>query len=124
MSEQRHQFRINTDRQILIELSDGSQVHARMINLSGGGVGIVYAETADIGARLQLVLPLSYNETHVDLKVTGVVRDVHLRQGRYFIGIEFCDLTEPQQQTLAKFIKFKETHRASSPGVMVNYRNN
>jgi len=123
MNEQRHPFQCNTDRQILIELSDGSHVHARMINISGNGVGIIYAETADIGARLHLVLPLSYDETHVDLKLTGVVRDVHLRQGRYFIGIEFCDLTESQQLPLAKFLKFKEAHRASSPGVMASYRN-
>lgn len=121
--EQRRELRASTDRNILIKLSDGSQVQARMINLSGGGVGICYPAPADVGTRLNLILPLGYDKQQHLVAISGTVRHSHLRNGMYFIGIEFNELAEEQKLHLAKFLKHKETHRASQHGMVVSYRN-
>lgn len=110
-TEARQEGRINTDRIIILQLSDGSSVQAQMVNLSIQGVGVCYPAEGDIGTHLTVVLPLSYGNEQQVVMVEGVIRHQHLRSNTYYFGIEFNELSNEQRIHILGFLKFKANTR-------------
>lgn len=102
------------NRGVRIYLSDGSNVNAKIINISVAGVGIVYDMPAEMGAKLGLEFSLiGDNKDTVTLRVHAMVRHNHLKDNRYYIGMQFLDLDENSRDLIEMFVKERSVHNLS-----------
>ena len=90
--ERRKKLRAAITRPVIIYLSNGSKVHAYIIDLAENGIAIKTAMPAGIGAELtfKFSFPLK-NQTH-DFVVKGKVIYCHLRADKYVSGIQFINM--------------------------------
>lgn len=107
----RQDGRIDTDRIIILRLSDGTNVQAQMINLSLQGAGICYPVSAEIGTQLTLVLPLTYGDEQYVVMTDGVIRHRHLRHNMFYFGVEFTALSNEHRIQILEFLKTKASTR-------------
>ena len=121
MSEQRNQIRVNLDRAIVIKLSNGKSIRARLINLSMGGLAIRYPAAGEIGAELGLIFQIPEHEDTITIRTTGIVRHSHVHHEDFVTGIEFIQLSEEDTKHIANFIKTKLGSRQPS-GFAVSHR--
>ena len=110
MTEQRKHDRIFLDRAISIKLSNGQIAKARLVNLSTGGLGIVYPVPAEIGSTLGLhfQLPNKDNEP-VTIHCKGIARHTHVHNNEYLSGFEFSQISEEDRNIISQFVQRKRT---------------
>lgn len=121
MSEQRKQARVNVDRPIVIKLSNGDSIKARMINLSIGGLAIRYPAAGETGAKLGLLFQITAQQETVTINTKGIVRHSHVHHEDFITGIEFIALSEEDAKHIANFINSKLGTRQPS-GFVVSHR--
>lgn len=122
MSEHRVAPRTPMDRPIILHLSDGETVRAHLINLSVGGVGVVYPAPAPKGAKFGVSFQISTRDGPYNITAKGVVQHCHIRGTDYAIGIEFTEISEDLKKTIAQYVEYKRTNNAAAPGFMVSHR--
>ena len=121
MNGQRKQFRVNVDRAIVIKLSSGKTIQARLINLSTGGLAIRYPAAGEIGAELGLIFQLPEENSLATINTSGIVRHSHVYHEDFITGIEFTQLNEADTQRIAKFLNARLGSRQPS-GFVVSHR--
>ena len=105
MKEKRRHTRVSVNRPIAITLTDGSTITARIINLSVGGVGIIYAAPAESGSVLEVSFNLPYNGKVYPLKLKATVVHSHLTNDEYYTGFEFVNIDEESRQLLEGYVR-------------------
>jgi len=92
VEERRKKLRATITRPVIIYLSDGSKVHAYIVDLAENGIAIKTAIPAGVGAQLifKFSFPLK-NQTH-DFTIKGKVIYSHLRADKYVSGIQFVNM--------------------------------
>lgn len=110
MSGQRDHDRVFLDRAIAVQLSSGKIIQARLVNLSAGGLGILYPAPAELGSTLGLhfVLPDKDNEP-VTIHCTGIVRHTHVHHEFFLSGFEFSEISEQDRALINQFINRKRS---------------
>lgn len=108
MSGQRSHDRVFLDRAIAVQLSSGKIIQARLVNLSAGGLGILYPAPAEPGSTLGLhfQLPDNNNET-VTIHCKGIVRHTHVHHEYFLSGFEFKDISEQDRAVIIQFMNRK-----------------
>lgn len=120
MNEQRREIRVNMERSIVVKLSSGQVIRARLVNLSTGGLALRYPAPAEIGAQLDLQFQLPGSETPATLSIKGIVRHCHVHREDFITGIQFVELDEEVKIIISRFIESKiSTH---TNGVLVSHR--
>ena len=109
---QHRQDRVKVDRPILLKLSNGWVVKARICNLSPGGLALLYPAPAELGATLGLrfQLPDKQNDP-VDIICHGIVRNCHIYQTQFVTGLEFKNIGEYEKDILFQFINQKRSRQ-------------
>jgi hypothetical protein len=107
MLERRIFHRISVDHIVNIKLSDGSNVKAKIINLSERGLAIIYGASAQIGDVLALTFSLSYQDITHDVIINGIVRHSYFKGSNYRIGLEFQDFDDKTLKSIRSFIHYK-----------------
>jgi c-di-GMP-binding flagellar brake protein YcgR len=107
MINRRKSDRISVDRSVQIKLSDDKVVHARMINISEGGLAIRYGASAQVGAVLQLQFTIPADDIITDITTKAKVTHHHFTQYGYYIGMEFVELSEESSDAIRTFIRSK-----------------
>ena len=118
---QRNQFRANVDRAIVIKLSNGKSIQARLINLSTSGLAIRYPAAGEIGAELGLIFQLPEENNLVTICSKGIVRHSHVFHEDFITGIEFLNLNEADTQRIAKFLNARLGTKHPT-GIVVSHR--
>ena len=121
MNGQRKLFRANVDRAIVVKLSSGKSIQARLINLSTGGLAIRYPAAGEIGAELGLIFQLPEENHLVTISIKGIVRHSHVYHEDFITGIEFMNLNEADTQHIAKFLNARLSSKKPT-GFVVNHR--
>lgn len=100
--------RISIDRPILLQLSSGITVKARIRNISAGGISVLYPAPAEMNAVLKLhfQLPDRHNEPNT-IHCQGIVRDCHISQLQFTTCLEFSGLDEQDKSVVEDFIHMK-----------------
>ncbi len=109
VDERRTFDRVSVDRTISIQLSDGSSVKARMINISEKGLAILYGASAQVGAVLSLRFALSYKSVVHDISIKGTVKHSFFKGTSYCIGLVFKDPDEKSLENIRSFIQYKQS---------------
>lgn len=107
MKELRTSHRISVDRMVNIKLSDGSNIKAKMINLSERGLAIIFGAAAQIGDVLSLEFSLSYQDINHDVSLKGIVRHSYFKGSNYCIGLEFQNSDDKTLKSIRSFIHYK-----------------
>lgn len=97
-------------------------VDAAIVDLSGGGLGLLADSSVPSGAHLRISFPLPMNEGR--LEVDGNVMISRMRPGRdrrertrYQLGVRFENLTRPDQERLVRAIhRFQIEQRRRAQG--------
>ena len=118
---QRKSVRVNVDRAIVIKLSSGSHIQARLINLSLGGLAIRYPAPGEIGAELGLLFQLPEEKSLATINTKGLVRHSHIYHEDFITGIEFVALSEEHATLIAKFLNARMSSRQPT-GFVVSHR--
>lgn len=121
MNGQRKQARINLDRAIIVKLTNGSSIQARLVNLSLGGLAIRYPAAGEPGAELGLIFQLPEENSLATISTKGVVRHYHVHHEDFITGIEFTALKEEDTQRIAKFLNTRLGNRQPN-GLVVSHR--
>lgn len=121
MSEQRIQTRARLDRAIVIKLSSGETIHARMVNLSLSGLAICYPAPGEVGAELGLYFQLPDKDKPVTIHVKGIVRHSHIYHEDFITGIEFIQLKEEDSKHISNFLSTKASPKQPA-GFVVHHR--
>ena len=108
------------DRNIVVTLSSGRAIQARLVNLSTGGLALRYPAPGEIGAQLSLQFQLPSNEAPATLAVKGIVRHCHVHHEDFITGIQFVELDEQANTAINRFIESKKSTRTS--GILVSHR--
>lgn len=108
MTEQRRHNRIVLDRAISIKLSSGQLIHARLVNLSTSGVGVLYPAPAEIGSTLGLHFQLpGEGGSLVTIHCTGTVCHTYVHGQDFFSGFKFAQIREEDLNVIKEFIHRK-----------------
>lgn len=121
-AEQRKEVRVNTDRTITVTLSSGQRIHARLVNLSIGGLAIRYPAPGEIGAQLGLMFQLPGADDLTTITVQGIVRHSHVYHEDFITGVEFSGLAEESLNIISRFIETRRENKGGS-GLRVSHRN-
>ena len=105
MREHRKFVRLSVNRPLQITSASGTKLTAKLENVSTGGAGILSPVDAEVGAVLELRFTLLVSDKNHDFVVKGTVRHSHLKQNRYFLGIEFLGLDQQNLDFLESFTK-------------------
>ena len=108
MQELRKHTRVNLDRAILIQLSNGDVVQARLADLSVGGLGVLYPAPAEVGSVLALHFQIPDDQDQpVTIRCQGIVRHVRVRGTNFISGFEFNQISDADRRVIALFINRK-----------------
>lgn len=121
MSEQRIQTRVKLDRDIVVKLSSGETIHARMINLSLNGLAICYPAPGEAGAELGLYFQLPDKDKSAIIHVKGIVRHSHIYHEDFITGIEFIQLKDEDSKIISNFLSSKAGSKQPS-GFVIHHR--
>ena len=121
MNGQRKQLRVTLDRAIVVKLSNGESIQARLVNLSMGGLAIRYPAAGEIGAELGLIFQLPDEDALATISTRGIVRHCHVHHQDFITGIEFIQLAEADSRRIAKFISARLGSRQPN-GFTVGHR--
>jgi len=103
--ERRIYKRASVNRGVKISLSDGSAVHAKIVNISVAGIGIIYDMPAEMNAKLGLEFTLLRDDTEtVYVKLQSIVRHTHLANNRYYIGLQFLNVPAETEELINNFV--------------------
>lgn len=90
---------------VKIHLSDGSYVHAKIVNISVAGVGLIYDMPAEMNAKLGLEFNILSEDRDVTaIKLQSIVRHTHLANNRYYIGLQFLNVPEETESLINTFV--------------------
>ncbi len=112
--ENRDHTRINLKRKIFITLSSGEMVEAVMVNISNGGVGIVYANSSIIGTKLKILFSVPSRESPIPVSSTVTVVHIHISNDQFHIGLEFDDMRIIDKEVISKYIEQRLTQMNKS----------
>lgn len=100
--------RIDIDRPILLQLSNGMTVKARINNISPGGLAILHPAPGELNAVLGLYfqLPDKHNEP-VTIQCKGIVRNSYISNSQYITGLEFRNISDYDMQIVENFVNMK-----------------
>lgn len=101
--------RVSLTRPVRIRTSSGAVVHARMVNISQGGVAVLYESPAEIGATLELAFSLPVRGREVDFHERCVALYNYLSSGGYIIGFQFAAPAAEAVENLREFIAYKRS---------------
>lgn len=118
---QRKQVRVNLDRAIIVKLTNGTSIQARLVNLSMGGLAIRYPAAGELGAELGLIFQLPQENSLATISTKGIVRHCHVHHEDFITGVEFSALSEEDTQRIAKFLSTRLGNRQPS-GLFVSHR--
>jgi len=106
------QDRVLVDRPVLLKLSSGWIVKARIRNLSTTGLALQYPAPAELGAVLGLrfQLPDKFSDP-IDIICEGIVRNCHIYNTEFVTGLEFRHIGEYEKDILRQFISHKQTRQ-------------
>lgn len=108
-SDTRRYPRVPVTRPVRIRTSGGSLVQARLVNISEGGVGVLYESPAEIGAVLELNFSLVVRGREVEFQERCVARYNYLSGNGYIIGFQFADLGAEAAENLREFVAYKRS---------------
>ena len=105
-SERRAANRVDTDGQLPGQLA--LDLETDVLQMSGGGMMVETPMPLAIGSKHQFTVGIEKEE----MELSGVVRNCqpHPPSGPpkvYRVGLEFCDLSEHQQENLVAFVNKK-----------------
>ncbi|MGE5653966.1 MAG: flagellar brake protein [Bacillota bacterium] len=86
-------------------------------NLSGGGLGMIYAHRVSIGSTLGMLLPLGEFRLALWGKVMRCDPLTNPKLTRYLLGIQFLSISQRDQDLVIKYI-FKEQLRQRQKGLL------
>lgn len=103
-NEQRQYERISTERPVTLD-SDQVHSHAKMIDLSIRGLGLISQTPISEGDSIQLGFRLP-TTGESEIKVSGIA--VHTQQVRreFLVGIEFKNLQHGIEKVIHEYIQF------------------
>lgn len=107
--ESRRYPRVPVTRPVRIRTSGGTVVQARMVNVSEGGVGVLYESPAEIGAVLELSFSLVVRGREVEFRERCAACYNYLSGNGYIIGFQFVALAGDAQENLREFIAYKRS---------------
>jgi c-di-GMP-binding flagellar brake protein YcgR len=108
VTELRNHDRIFLDRAIAVQLSDGHLVRARLVNLSSGGLGVLYPAPAEVGSVLGLHFQLPDEQDQpVMIHCQGTVRHCYVQKTNYLSGFEFSQISAEDRKLIQQFINRK-----------------
>lgn len=107
--EQRRHPRVPVTRPVRIRTSGGVVVQARMVNISEGGVAVLYDSPAEIGARLELAFTLVVRGREIAFNERCVAVYNYLGSNGYIIGFNFEKLGDQALEALREFIAHKRS---------------
>lgn len=122
-TDKRNLTRISMDRPMLIKLSSGDIVKARLVNLSCGGLAFEYPASADIGTRLTVLFQLSADDDPINIQALGVVKHTYVKKASFVIGLEFSEIANDKVDLIEEFIEMKISSASKVSGLAVSYRN-
>ncbi len=105
--ENRDHTRVNLKRKIFIILSSGEMVEAIMVNISNGGIGIVYANSSIIGTKLKVMFSIPNGDSPIPISVAVTVVHIHISQDQFHIGLNFEELRIIDKEVISKYIEQK-----------------
>ena len=101
--ERKKKLHASVTRPVIIYLSNGSKVHAYIIDLAGNGFSIKTAMPAGIGVQLIFKFSLPLKSQIHDFVIKGKVVYCHLRADKYVSGIQFINMKK-EYESLFKAI--------------------
>ena len=101
--------RVQVTRPVRIRTTGGTVVQARTVNISQGGVAVLYEAPAEIGANLELSFNLVVRGREVDFHERCVAQYNHLSSRGYIIGFQFVALDTEARETLREFVATKRS---------------
>ena len=96
MADERHQYRAQpevSDLTLTVGTASGNRMPAQILDVSAGGIGLLFEEGADpgIAAGEVMYLHITYPYMREEIVAPGLVRHCHEEEGRLAYGIEFVD---------------------------------
>ncbi len=121
MQERRHTPRAAVDLNCTIQLSDGSEITAKLIDLNCTGAGVLTNSPLLLASHVKLRFALSgyRNAYALNLPATvvhnfnAVVIQGNNRQTGYIVGIDFAPLPETDETILRTYV-VQQIDKASS----------
>lgn len=101
--------RVPVTRPVRIRTSGGAVVQARLVNISEGGVGVLYASPAELGAVLELSFSLVVRGREVGFRERCVARYNYLSGDGYIIGFQFAGLGTKAAESIREFVAYKRS---------------
>ena len=124
MADLRNHPRIQTDRPILITLSDGQHIQARLNTISCGGLGVLYSAPAEIKAKLLVEFKLIYRDKSVSIQEQTTVRFCHIKEDAFLSGLEFINLSKINTKIIQSFVEQRLADASNNIGINVDYSSN
>lgn len=112
MQERRHGPRAAVDLKCTLQLQDGGELTAKIIDLNCGGCGILTAVPLPVASHIRLGVALAgyRNAHHLNLPAT-VVHNFNAvviaggdRQTGYIVGVDFAPLPEVDETILCEYV--------------------
>ena len=101
--------RVPVVRPVRIRTSSGVVVQARMVNISQGGVAVLYEAPAEIGANLELSFNLVVRGREIEFHERCVACYNYLSSSGYIIGFQFAALDTEVRENLREFVATKRS---------------
>lgn len=105
--ENRVNARVPTDRPILL-IGRNGQSHAKMVNLSIAGVGVLSERGAKEGTELKLEFEIPAFGEFTPMKLVGKVAHRHNASNQIYLGIVFDHPSAQDIAAIEDFIAYKE----------------
>jgi len=121
-ADDRTTARVNLDRPMLIRLSSGDTVKARLVNLSCGGLAFEYPTTAERGITLTIMFQISSEAGPINIQAEGTVKHTHVKQESYVTGMQFTKISEEDVDVIEEFVEFKTSNASQLTGFAVSHR--
>jgi len=121
-AESRSNARVNLDRPLIIRLSSGDTVKARLVNLSCGGLAFEYPAPAESGATLTVLFQLAGETDVINIQAEGIARHSHVKSESFVTGIQFTKISEEHVDIIEEFVEHKLSTAAQLTGFAVSHR--
>ncbi len=121
-SDNRTNARVNLDRPLIIRLSSGESIKARLVNLSCGGLAFEYPAAAESGATFGLLFQLSTKTDTINIQAEGVARHSHVKSESFVTGIQFTKISEEHIDIIEDFVEYKLSTAEQLTGFAVSHR--
>ncbi len=120
MQERRHKPRAAVDLNCTIQLQDGSEIAAKLIDLNCTGCGVLTSSPLPVASHVKLHFSLSgYRNAHALNLAATVIHNFNAvviqggnRQTGYIVGIDFAPLPETDETILCAYVaqQLDKTH--------------